>query len=857
MKLGEKIFSNIESNEYLQELFETIIYNYSLKLFSFDEKPRSLNLIDALRFADLLSKSIDITRAEIHQTWAQEIVALLSKLYPEDKVVKYYTGSVLNNVSNYRGLFLESNAYTPLNTLEQMFDQYKKNFLKIPFSDDKYFFQSQKQVYNSLTRNQFSYSGPTSMGKSFVIRMFIKERVLQGKQDNFAIVVPTKALINETSSKIIADLQHLLAEKNYRVVTNSGAISLQHDHHFILVLTPERLLYLLLEREDFQLDFLFIDEAHKISSKDSRSPFYYKIVSLLNYRNHRPHFIFSSPNIPNPEIYLNLLSTKMVAEDKLSTFFSPVSQLKYIVDLVSQKLFLYNDYNNSFIEIPITQKYISLNRIIYAVGSHCQNIIYCNSTANAIQFAREYADSISSTVTSDELTTLSHDIATEIHSDYYLAELILKGVAYHVGYLPGTIRTRIEELFRKGKIKTIFCTSTLVEGINLPADNLFITSYKNGRSNMTTVDFKNLVGRVGRIEYNLYGNVFLVRLDKKIDTQKYQNLLEKNVPVQSLSLSTELSKNQKQLIVENLLKGQIELPHYPKNQTNDNYAVMRKFALILLNDIVSKRPSIVHESFSDYLDFDKEEQIRKAFETKPLDNDINISVDQVENLTKKIEDGLCYPPITQNGNFEYNKLVEFLEQLCEAFKWDVYESSTLGYVGKRSGDHRRIRWYAVILSQWIHGKRLSFIMEDAINYKRKDSNACIEINGAFVPYDDSKFHRNIVISDTLNAIEDVVLFRILNYFCRFSEEYKRIHHIETIKYDWYEFVEYGTTNSLSIFLQRNGLSREVATYIKKHHEYICVIAGEYKVDSSILSCPNEMVCKELYEMKYNVPELFV
>ncbi len=63
---------------------------------------------------------------------------------------------------------------------------------------------------------------------------------------------------------------------------------------------------------------------------------------------------------------------------------------------------------------------------------------------------------------------------------------------------------RIEELFREGEIKTIFCTSTLVEGINLPADNLFVTSYKNGRSNMTPVNFRNLVGRVGRIEYNVH-----------------------------------------------------------------------------------------------------------------------------------------------------------------------------------------------------------------------------------------------------------------------------------------------------------------------------------------------------------------
>ena len=104
----------------------------------------------------------------------------------------------------------------------------------------------------------------------------------------------------------------------------------------------------------------------------------------------------------------------------------------------------------------------------------------------------------------------------EVHGDYYPADIISRGVAYHIGYLPSAIRMRIEELYRKGLIHTIFSTSTLVEGVNLPADNLFITHYKNGRPEMNVVDFKNLVGRVGRIEYNLFGNVFLVRLVESV-----------------------------------------------------------------------------------------------------------------------------------------------------------------------------------------------------------------------------------------------------------------------------------------------------------------------------------------------------
>ena len=81
--LGENIFKDIETNEYLQETFDAILYNYSLHLFGLKNRDRhSLNIDDALRFADLLSKSTDKEKSDRHKVWAQEIVALLNTLYP-------------------------------------------------------------------------------------------------------------------------------------------------------------------------------------------------------------------------------------------------------------------------------------------------------------------------------------------------------------------------------------------------------------------------------------------------------------------------------------------------------------------------------------------------------------------------------------------------------------------------------------------------------------------------------------------------------------------------------------------------------------------------------------------------------
>lgn len=103
----------------------------------------------------------------------------------------------------------------------------------------------------------------------------------------------------------------------------------------------------------------------------------------------------------------------------------------------------------------------------------------------------------------------------------------------------------------------MFCTSTLLEGVNLPADNLFITDNKIFLSTMSAIDFKNLVGRVGRISFNLYGNVFLVSQDESVSIENYIEMLQTNVPIQELSVDTNpnVLKNVEKKYVADILKS--------------------------------------------------------------------------------------------------------------------------------------------------------------------------------------------------------------------------------------------------------------------------------------------------------------
>ena len=128
-------------------------------------------------------------------------------------------------------------------------------------------------------------------------------------------------------------------------------------------------------------------------------------------------------------------------------------------------MLIHNDYDQRFIEVEKEFEEDTLSRLIRRVGDDKQNIIYCSSTAKAIEYALNYAETICMISEDKELLSLSREIQSQIHNDYYLVDLLKKGIAYHVGYLPSDIRMRIEELFRAGTIKTVFCTSTLIEGV--------------------------------------------------------------------------------------------------------------------------------------------------------------------------------------------------------------------------------------------------------------------------------------------------------------------------------------------------------------------------------------------------------
>ena len=475
-KLGDVIFNSIDDNDFLNVLYDNLLYNYAIMKLHLEgfQKPRQVDVNAALRFADLLSKSTHISKSDDHKMWAQTIITLLLELYPNNENVTYYAGAVLASIGNFRGTEIAKSvyksSYTETTIQEKAFSAFINDYLSIPADKSKLFFIPQKNIYDQMENKSLSYSAPTSMGKSFIMEMFIKDQIQRGQKYNFTRIVPTKALINEIREDTVKGLGTLLERMNYSVVTAASDLSLEEDHNFILVMTPERLLYLLISNPDFRIDYIFIDEAHKMTGRNSRAPFYYKVVDMLSQRNPAPHFIFASPNIPNPEVYLNLLTNlQKESEVSYSSTFSPVTQFKFLISQENNTIRIFNDHTQdsifvckySFTTIIDFMNLIAMFDNGKPIQQRSRNIAYFSGKSAAIQAAREFAQN-KPIITDFDLTQLAADIKAQVQGDYYLADLIMKGVAYHIGYLPASIRQRIEKLFKSGKITAMFCTSILI-----------------------------------------------------------------------------------------------------------------------------------------------------------------------------------------------------------------------------------------------------------------------------------------------------------------------------------------------------------------------------------------------------------
>jgi len=278
---------------------------------------------------------------------------------------------------------------------------------------------------------------------------------------------------------------------------------------YIFVFTPERLISYLSNPNNPKLDYLFVDEAHKIVAlKDTRSPLYYH--AILQAERKSVKLFFASPNIQNPDVFLKIFEKS--TDEIIVEQATPVAQSRFYLDLIDKRCSMFSDSGQET-HIPIDFSNLDFYDWFDKLGGTDKNIIYCNSKVDTIQYALRFAET-KADKDSEALEEVIELVREHLHEKYYLIDCLKKGVAFHFGNLPQLIRERVEKLFEEKVIDFLFCTSTLLEGVNLPAKNIFILANKIGLSKFTDIDFWNLAGRAGRMTKEMSGNIICMRVQE-------------------------------------------------------------------------------------------------------------------------------------------------------------------------------------------------------------------------------------------------------------------------------------------------------------------------------------------------------
>lgn len=864
-KLSYFIFKNITNDDTLKNSYRQLLVDYANSLFEKSSLTLDDNYRMLLNYADLLS----LSQEQVHQNIAQQIVILLALIFPENIEVKLVKESVYKNVSNFASLnllkgreLLINGKYEFLRNLEVETHKIQN---KIPDSNNS-FFDAQKAVLENLNNNQYySFSAPTSMGKTFVIMNFIRGKLKNNCFENFVIIVPTRALLSEIANNIIIEFKNYLGVGCHKVITNTAAV--KNDDNFIAVLTPERFYYSLLKQPEIIFNYIFIDEAHKISDKDKRSVTYYKILEMLK-GNPSSHIYFSSPVIPNPDVYLELTDF-YTQSDNHSTGqafnFSPVIQNKIYLDFNTKQ---YSIINNLTKELTLCNRFDSyfvdrMQALIYLGSKKC-NLIYVSSANKAVEYAIRLSHLLNTQKNSQysldiqpELEEVAKQIEQKIHKDYYLAKLIRNRVAFHIGALPAEIRSQIESLLRKGFIQYCFCTSTLLEGVNVPVDNLFIFDNKKGMSNMSVIDAFNLIGRAGRVTLNEYGNVFIVIENERV--QKYfDKVLLKPLPKQDLLPQKALERKHKKYIVEILLQGRTNLlekneKYADRGFSETTYEYATKCLNMLLHDLCNKKDSYIVRDFRKcgVLQPQNIIDIRNIFsDIIQEDDDINVSAKQKESLYKFVKTTDINYPTT----FEYQACLNFLKRLSQIFQWQIYEKDTLG-----KGE--KLRYYAVILTQWMESRGLHEIVRGSIDHYRDSGGSLVSYEPVYhlEAYNGSLKHKNQIINEVMKDIEQIINYKFSMYFLRFSEAIIKVRGEQYLRNDWYEYVEYGTNNDLVITLQKHGFMREQALLLLKmpYIQYIKTVENKITINTDISKVASGDLLLAIETVQINYPEIFI
>ncbi len=353
----------------------------------------------------------------------------------------------------------------------------------------KYFTSGQYDLHNSYINDvdsDMSVIAPTSYGKSELMLSDIQKEL-----GNVCVLLPTKALLAQTKKRIMASDY---GDKQRKIITHPEMYK-ESDSGIIAVFTQERLLRLLQLFPKVVFDLVIVDEAHNLLESGGRAQLLASTIIFLKKRNSGLRIRFLTPFL----IEANSLQVEFTDfETKAIHVKENVKSEKvYSIDFTAGGVLeIYDQFLDEFINVETDSTSNPLNFVIEKKGP--KNVVYLNKPISVEDFAKSL-ERKSVNLNIEEIQKACTAISEYLHKDYFLVKCLSRGICYHHGSVPDIVKLYIEHLYKENSsLHTIVTNSTLLEGVNIPADTLFILDAKKGRSLLSASQLKNLVGRICR-----------------------------------------------------------------------------------------------------------------------------------------------------------------------------------------------------------------------------------------------------------------------------------------------------------------------------------------------------------------------
>lgn len=523
----------------------------------------------------------------------------------------------------------------------------------------------QKEIvehFQNLRNKRLLVSAPTSFGKTFILReiLFLN----QERYHNILLIFPTIALLNENNENIKKLIQALNLE--YHVINNVySGIDPAEKHIFIL--TPERALKLLADNIDLSIDFFFFDEVYKIdedfstdenttvsdkqnqAKKDGRAKAFRIVLYLLS--KSVPEFYLAGP-------YLNLNNIKpglqrYIESNNITSIqidFEPTMKIE--VDawkkgavqrhpvLGEKTLDIYDSGNlNTVQKICSIINYIEKNDL-------GQSIFYCSTPAKSMNYVRQVIENLPKKRGADINSTFINHLKNRYgfyvengrNTAHYwtLVRALENGYGIHHGKFPKYIQNEILRMFNDGKFSILFCTSTIIEGVNTNAQNIVIVNNGVGGGKMSVFALKNIKGRAGRYYHNYIGRVFYTSKNQReieesnqlqlnfstYDSMPIQNVDIDNADIMDLSEQNMATKEKRDSEFDyELLPDGV----FAKNRLFERDVQERYLRYLLTEDVFLKFESLIENTNINL--FLTEKMMNAILETMEYVNILNKNVD--------------------------------------------------------------------------------------------------------------------------------------------------------------------------------------------------------------------------------------